>query len=168
MPQAPIFQGYLFAPFKKMRFRYLLLMKLNHVPCSLTVANDFSYLPIVLNFVKGIAQLAGFAENDQQRIELAVEEAVSNVIKHAFKPGEKASYDVQCALQPKGLSIAIFNQGLPFDPKRLADFNPEADVIKNEVRGLGRFFIKSLMDKVEYKNLGKKGKELRLVKYYPQ
>ncbi|MEA1961131.1 MAG: ATP-binding protein [Bacillota bacterium] len=74
---------------------------------ALTLINDRVYLPIVLEYLKGISLQLGFDQKARQHIEIAVEEAVFNVIEHAFSPGEKSSYNIQCLQTAMGMEIRI-------------------------------------------------------------
>lgn len=143
-------------------------MKNEKVIATLTIINDMAYVPIAINFVKGISQQLSFDRQAQQHIEIAVEEAVSNVIKHAFAPGEEGSYDIQCLQTTMGMQIRIADKGLPFDPALTSEYRSEADLDEQTGEGLGSFLINSLMDEVEFRNLGSKGKETRLIKFFPR
>lgn len=52
---------------------------------ELVITNDLSYLPAVQAFTEEVARQCGFSEKDRVMILLALEEAVTNVIKHAFR-----------------------------------------------------------------------------------
>jgi len=123
------------------------------------------YLPVALGFVCNVAQYAGFGGADLKRIELAVEEAVSNVIEHAFAPDEVANFDIICGKIAGGMEICIRDKGIPWDPTLEEDYQPDADLERQTGRGLGGFLIKQVMDQYEFSNLGRDGKQTRLVKY---
>ncbi len=107
-------------------------------------------------------------EGDIKKIELGVEEAVSNVIKHAFAPNEDAEFKITCERVPLGLEIIINDKGVPFDPTILPEYNP--DDIKDDApeSGLGLYLMHQFMDEVSFHNLGREGKELHLYKYLHQ
>lgn len=134
--------------------------------CNLTVPNDMNYLPVVLDYVRTLAKLAGFESREYTEFEIASEEAVTNVIKHAFAPGEKSSFDIRCEIQATSMIVAVCDQGIPFDPSRVAAYNP-GDLDDMSAAGLGGYLMKNLVDQVEYVNLGSAGKETRLIKYLP-
>jgi len=134
---------------------------------TLTIPNDITYLPIALTYVRGVADLLGFDSRDVLKIELAVEESASNVIQHAFSPDEKTSFDIVFRKKATGLEIAICDKGLPYDPTLTPSFHLENDLDKQTTDGLGSFIMKSVMDEVQFCNLGFSGKETRLLKYFP-
>lgn len=134
---------------------------------KMTVPNRMSYLEIILQFVHGCAHQFGFQAEEITEIELAVEEAATNVIQHAFEPGERNTFDVICELIPFGIEVVIKDKGLPFDPAQVASYDPSTLSVDSSVRGLGIFLMKKSVDKVTYVNLGMDGKEIRLLKHIP-
>lgn len=134
---------------------------------KLTLPNDIQYLTVILGYVRKLAELAGFSVREQQELEIATEEAVTNVIRHAFAPGEVGAYDVRCEITPVSMIVAVHDQGIPFDSSRIPEFNPTDNVDEVTGAGLGGVLMKSLVDQVEYINLGSSGKETRLIKSLP-
>lgn len=142
-------------------------MNENYQGLSLTVPNDYTYLPVMLGFAREMARLAGFDDKERQQIELAVEEAVTNVIKHAFAPGEKAFFEIRCQQEATRFVVSIHDEGKPFDPSQIPEYKPEDRGMETGAKGLGSFLMKSMVDQVEHLNLGIQGKEVRLIKYLP-
>lgn len=135
---------------------------------KLTLPNDLRYLPLAMSFVRENAAIIGFKEPEINKIELGVEEAVSNVIKHAFSPEENAEFHIVCERIPLGLKTVIKDKGLPFDPTVLPAYNPD-DIKDDEAgSGLGLYLMKQFMDEASFHNLGREGKEIHLVKYLQQ
>lgn len=134
---------------------------------SLKIPNDRNVIPIALNFVKSIAQILGFTTKQLIEIEIAVEESIVNVIEHAFSPDELCYFDIHCEAMATALKISVADQGLPFDPRLLPEYKIGEDLDNSSALGLGSYLIKSLMDEVEYLNLGAEGKVLNLIKYFP-
>ena len=132
---------------------------------GLLVPNSLAYLPMAINFVQENALRIGFEEGEIKKIEIGVEEAVSNVIKHAFGPQEDAEFRIICERVPLGLKTIIKDKGLPFDPAAPPEFKPGD--IKDDApeNGLGLYLMQQFMDEVSFHNLGREGKEIHLVKY---
>ena len=102
---------------------------------------------------------SGFDEKGSSDVILAVDEALTNVIRHAYGGQEgkiRISYEdfVDC------VEIAICDSGKKFDPTSTKD--PELPPKKPG--GLGCFFIKTLMDKAEYHYDKTNGNRLCLTK----
>ena len=75
------------------------------VTTKLTLPNDLRYLPLAMNFVLENAAIVGFEDKEKKDIHLAVEEAVSNVIEHAFLPEDEAEFTIICERILLGLKI---------------------------------------------------------------
>lgn len=132
---------------------------------TLKVCNDLRFLPLILLSVREMAKLHGFADEDISRMELGTEEAVTNVIKHAFAPGSNQQFDIIITPEVLGLRIVIFDQGIPFDPEQMPTFSPDDLVSSMTSKGLGVFLMKKFIDEVSFNNLGRKGHETVLFKY---
>lgn len=136
---------------------------------EIKMPNNRNYLPSLLQFVHSIAISHGFDETAARHIELGVEEAVSNVLEHAYEPDEVADYDVRLELTPSEMMIAIHDMGLPFLPPTDYETTNSRELDLEEVQGkhLGTTLMRYAMDRIEYHNMGQKGKEIQLTKFIP-
>jgi serine/threonine-protein kinase RsbW len=134
---------------------------------KLSLPSDLSYLPIAQLCARETARKYGFEEEDLSRIELALEECVTNVIEHAFGVGEEGVFDVIFERIPTGIRVVIREKGMPFDPTQLPEFQPGKDLDGMSATGLGTHLMRRLMDEVAFHNLGPDGKETHLTKYLP-
>lgn len=137
-----------------------------HAPHSdtlkLTLPNAIPYLPLAQSFVRETAAHFGFEGASLSQIELAVEEAVANVMQHGYDAEESQSFDIICEQLPGGIRIIIHEMGMPFDPSRIPEYRP------GETAGMGIFLMKAVMDDCSFHNLGPLGKETHLIKYLPE
>lgn len=134
---------------------------MNEPMISLRLPNDLHFLPATNQFISEFARISGFSDTAVTQIEMAVEEGISNVIRHAFLPNESAHFDIRLYKDVTGISISICDQGLPFDPGSV-QYNQDT------LEGLGSFVMSKMMDKIQYFNHGKAGKELKLTKYFEE
>ncbi len=132
---------------------------------KLTVPSDPTYLTIILDMVRGMANIMGFEQEDIYHLEVGTEEAVTNVLQYAFEEDEDASFDIILEALPLGLNILIREQGIPFDPACIHEYSKETLSKDLDQKGLGTFLMKQLFNEVYYHNLGKEGKETRLFKH---
>jgi len=114
-------------------------MKLSQV--KITLPNDIDYLNIAIHAVSEMGRLMRFKTNDILKLELGTEEAVSNVIEHAFSESEDATFDVILDPQPMGLKVIIKEMGVPFDPAQIHEYHPETLEQDLSVRGLGTYLM---------------------------
>lgn len=111
------------------------------------------------------ARSAGFGDADIYAIQLAVDEAATNIIEHAYKNDESGDIDLKCESTSDGIKIVLHDHGCPFDPDNLPAPTLNVPLEKLKPRGLGVFLIRQMMDEVEYKFNSKKGNYLTLIKY---
>ena len=99
------------------------------------------------------AQKHGFSSNRINEIELALEEALVNVISYAYPdPDAVGNAEICCWLNDKALfNIEIKDSGIPFDSLQKDDPDVTAGISEREVGGLGIFLIKQFMDDVKYR-----------------
>ncbi len=137
---------------------------------KLTAPCDLSYLHLVQSFVRGAAEIYGFTGNDLYKIELAIEEGITNVMKYAFDDDddEPATFDVICERVQLGIRIIIKEKGIPFDPEHLPKFDPACDLDQMASSGMGMFLMRESMDELNFLNLGQEGKETHLTKFLPR
>ncbi|MCE5241842.1 MAG: ATP-binding protein, partial [Desulfobacteraceae bacterium] len=134
---------------------------------ELKIPVALKYLPLAMGFVKQCAEGFGFEEElTLNGIELAAEEAISNAICHACPTEDDSAVTVLCRRIPNGMEILIRDRGIPFDPERAAKFDPSVLQSEWDGSGLGMFLMREIMDEVTYRNLGRDGKEVQLVKYF--
>lgn len=136
-------------------------------PSTLTVPNDLSYLPAIQSYATEVAKAVGFPQLEVVKILLALEEAVVNVVEHAFDPSEQATYQLIFEPLSAGIRIVIKEKGLPFAPDAIPEYTAPVDVDGLPGKGLGSFLMKKSVDEVAFHNLGREGKELHLLKYLP-
>jgi serine/threonine-protein kinase RsbW len=84
------------------------------------------------------------------RIELSVYEAVVNIIEHGAPPYRDRDVRIECAINNSEAVITIYSHGDKFDLTRVDMPDIEAHYSSGKKRGLGIYFIRTLMDRVEY------------------
>jgi len=94
---------------------------------------------------------AGFNDTEIGDIQLAVDEACTNTIIHGLKEDRSKTFQLVIQWKTGEIEIFIHETGVPFDPKEVPDPDLKAPLEDRAIGGLGIFFIKELMDKVEYK-----------------
>ncbi len=135
---------------------------MNEIISQLTISNRLEYLGPVVAYIRELAKVAGFNEEEIWQIRLAVEEAVTNVIRHGLEMNPGESFRLICKQSATELQIRIQEKGVPFDPANAPKYSPEHAL--EDASGLGTFLMKASMDEVTFHNLGRQGKELVLTK----
>lgn len=107
-------------------------------------------LKMIVELTNHISILNNFDSNMSHKISLAVDEAITNVIKHSYKSKEDHEIIVEYYPDKKGLLIKIRFSGIP--PKlRKSQVNIRNLIKEKKKGGLGVELIKKIMDSVEYK-----------------
>lgn len=138
-----------------------------HLLENMTTVNfpgKFESLSKISQFVTKAARKAGLGDKETYAVQLAVDEACSNIIEHAYR-GEGIG-DIQCTCQvsERGLTIIIKDQGSPFKPKKIPEPNKKAALKNLKPRGAGLYLIRKLMDKVNFEVTPDSGNVLTMVK----
>lgn len=127
---------------------------------------EMHYLHRIREFVAGIAEEAGISDQDIENIELAVDEACTNVIEHGYDPNEpNKDITIRMEIDSVKLVLTIIDRGKPFDPrsKKQADIKQLIDMKRDG--GLGISLIKRTMDEIDYRTTPDGQNELILIKY---
>jgi anti-sigma regulatory factor (Ser/Thr protein kinase) len=134
------------------------------------VPNDLALLPMARAYVRELAALAALSPEEQERLVEAAVVACTDVIEHAFDPGEQAPITLSGALDPRTVTLGIRERGVPFDPTLAAADTPaEAeDPGHGLVRGPSWERLQHLVDEAQWLSHGSDGMELRLVKARPR
>lgn len=125
---------------------------------------DMNYLNAVQSYIAELAKNAGLKSKEIKLFNLGIEEAITNVVKHAYLPDEKGTYEVVCEITPLEFRAIIKDKGLPFSPDAVEQFLPDKISDSAEKPGLGFRLMKGSVDKLSFHNKGWGGKEVHLVK----
>ena len=105
----------------------------------------------MLDFTVNFAETRGFDKEIIGQIRLASEEAIVNVINHAY-PGTEGTVAVSCdAAEGGGIKIEITDEGIPFDPLSLPAPDTSLPMEQRRIGGLGIFMIRKIMNEVKYR-----------------
>jgi len=115
-------------------------------------------------FVVQAAEEAGLDDSGVYAIELAVDEAATNIIEHAYQGEDRGEICCSIEVNRDGLKVILQDWGNPFDPKKVPEPTLGASLEKIQSSGLGLFFIRKLMDEVQFEFSKEKGNTITLVK----
>jgi len=107
----------------------------------------------MIAWVREQIQNSLFKEADQRKIELAMEEALVNIIVHGYpQHSRKAMLEIIIQWRhDQKIEFKIIDKGLPFNPLlQLVKFNVYANIEEREEGGLGIYFMRLCMDEVHY------------------
>jgi len=121
---------------------------------------DLDALPPVVDIVMKMVREMGCAKGGEDDVELALEEALSNAVRHGCKsdPSKLVEFCVTCD-ESRGMLIVVRDPGEGFDPASIPSPVEGERIYLSHGRGI--FLINQLMDSVEY---GRNGTEITMRK----
>lgn len=117
----------------------------------LSLPSETAYLGLVRELTKRMAELAGFAEPTAERLSLAVDEAATNVIEHAYKGAPDR--EVELRFEDRGLDfrIELVDTGQMVDPRAVPQVDLDRFVTERRTGGLGMHLMEKIMDSVTFR-----------------
>lgn len=131
---------------------------------SVRFAAKFEFLDEIREFVGGIARQGGFSDKDVYNIQLATDEAASNMIEHSYENIPDGVIDLSCGMEGDQIRIVLIDYGEPFDPSAIPLPDLKADLSDRKIGGLGIFLMRKLMDEVHYEPKPDKSNVLTMIK----
>jgi len=124
----------------------------------------FEFLDEIRDFVAQVAREGGFTEKEIYSLQLAADEAASNIIEHAYGGISDAYFDLTCDMQGEMIIITMRDIGAPFDPSKIKQPNLKADLSERQIGGLGVYLMRKIMDVVRYESDARTGNLLTMIK----
>jgi serine/threonine-protein kinase RsbW len=121
------------------------------MPASIFPAR-FEFLDEIRDMVAEVARSGGFSEKSIYSLQLAADEAASNIIEHAYEGESDASLFMTCDMKGDQIVITMRDTGKPFNPASVKEPNLKADLSERQIGGLGVYLMRKLMDTVHYES----------------
>lgn len=125
---------------------------------------NFDNLDEIRDIVAEAARQVGFSDKEIYAIQLAADEASSNIIEHAYAGMTGGKLEIDLSTTDKMLKIVMRDQGKPFDPSSVPEPNVKADLSERKIGGLGMYLMRKLMDEVTYESSSERGNILTMIK----
>ncbi len=116
-------------------------------------------------FIAGATAQAGLDEHTAWQVELAIDEAATNIIEHAYHPSAPGAIKLTWQLSIDELIITLHDWGRRFDPDTVPTPNVESSLDDRQAGGLGIFLMNKLMDTVRYEFDEQHGNVLTMTKH---
>lgn len=131
---------------------------------QLRVPAHIDYLAELREFISSIGKKFRLPESMVKSFKLAIDEAATNIIRHAYRDvGEDGVITLRVIVRKESVTVCMIDQGKRFDPRNVKEPDLNRYVKIGKKGGLGIFIIRKLMDKIEYRTTSE-GNELRLTK----
>ncbi len=134
---------------------------------ELVVPNDTQYLASVRQEVTKVVTESAFSDKDRKLIIVAVDEAVTNIMEHAYDNDLEGELDIELILEYDNtrFEVVIRDSGKVFDPRTLEVPDVRSHVKQGSRHGLGIFLIRQIMDEINYNFVQGVRNELQMIKY---
>jgi serine/threonine-protein kinase RsbW len=132
---------------------------------TVTFPGRLESLEKISEFVQQEARSACLNEHDVYAVQLAVDEACTNIIEHAYHGEGVGNIVCTCNILRDGLKVVLRDHAAPFTPEVMSE--PVLNVPLEEVkpRGLGIFLMRKMMDDVKFDESPGGGNRLTMIKH---
>ena len=117
----------------------------------LVLPNDIETIPQLNEFIDSVAEEVGLEMSLTISLNLALEEAVVNVMEYAYPEGQKGNVEIEVTADQQWMTFVITDTGIAFDPTTKEDADTTLSAEERPIGGLGIFMVRQLMDVIEYK-----------------
>lgn len=130
---------------------------------TLSIPSSTSHLAEVRRFVAEYAREAEFPDSTIEKFKIAVDEACTNIIKHAYEGDTTHRIDLAVIIEDERFTVRIRDEGRAFNAREYSE--PDIFHLAEDRRagGFGVQIMRRLMDQVEYHTRGTIN-EVKLVK----
>lgn len=133
---------------------------------ELKVTSTTGELAAIREFIQEKASQAGVSQKTIDSIILAVDEASTNIVKHAYHFDDSKEIKVHLSFENGSCTVSLTDFGDSFDPDKVPNPDMNEYLRQRRVGGLGLMLIRTLMDFVEYHSVKGKYNRLTMVKRY--
>jgi sigma-B regulation protein RsbU (phosphoserine phosphatase) len=123
---------------------------------SITLTNDIQQVPQLADFVDMVCEEVGMDMAIAIQMNLAMEEAVVNVMDYAYPAGTVGDVTIEAESDDNQLQFTIIDSGTPFDPTAKEEVDTTLSAEERPIGGLGIHLVRQLMDSINYERIDEK------------
>jgi sigma-B regulation protein RsbU (phosphoserine phosphatase) len=120
---------------------------------SIVLPNDTKEVPRLAAFVDEVCEAVGFSPSVTMQMNLAIEEAVVNVMNYAYPHGTRGDVTIEAVSNDVRLKFTIIDSGTPFDPTVKANADITLSAEERPIGGLGIYLVRQIMDSINYERV---------------
>jgi sigma-B regulation protein RsbU (phosphoserine phosphatase) len=117
---------------------------------ELSIVNDLNEVERLATFVEQTCEAVGFDMATTMQLNLALEEAVVNVINYGYPNGTKGDILIEAQANDQRLKFIITDSGVPFDPTAKEEVDTTLSAEERPIGGLGIHLVRKIMDSINY------------------
>ncbi|MCQ4628857.1 ATP-binding protein [Shinella sp. CPCC 100929] len=115
-----------------------------------SIGNSHGDIQVAAEKVRRFLEMHGVGEEDVTRIDVALDEILTNAVNYGFEDGEAHEILLSLSIAADRLAIEVQDDGRPFDPLGIPEPDLDADLESRQIGGLGMHFVRTLLDRVSY------------------
>ena len=119
----------------------------------IVLPNDTQEVPKLAAFVDEVCEAVGFDAALTMKMNLAIEEAVVNVMEYAYPRGTRGDITIEAQSNDVRLKFTITDSGTHFDPTAQADVDTSLSAEDRPIGGLGIHIVRQYMDSINYERI---------------
>ena len=119
----------------------------------LTLTNDIGQINKLAGFLESLAEVENIDPGAMTMVNLALEEAVTNVIMYAYPEGTEGFVDISAKVTGNVLEFKVTDSGKAFDPTKRPEVDISAEAQDREIGGLGIHLVRNIMDTLRYERV---------------
>ena len=131
---------------------------------SITLTADLDALAPISSFIATATERVGLDERTAWQIQLAVDEAATNIIQHAYDQDAPGDLTLSWHCEGNKFVVSLHDYGRQFDPQRVPSPDISSPLEERQVGGLGIYLITHLMDEVHFTFDPQEGNRLTMTK----
>lgn len=120
---------------------------------EIQIINNLDELGRLSEFIEELGEALSLSTETTMHINLALEEAISNIIMYAYPQEEEHEIYLKVNAAKQQLIFLLTDNGLSFDPTDVPDVDLSLSAEERQIGGLGIFLIRSIMNEVSYQRL---------------
>lgn len=123
---------------------------------QIILQNDIQQVPLLAQFVDEVCEAAGIDMATAMKLNLAIEEAVVNVMNYAYPQDTVGDIKIESKGDDNLLEFIISDTGTPFDPTTKAEVDTTLSAEERPIGGLGIHLVRNIMDSINYERVNGK------------
>ena len=112
--------------------------------------NDITELQTLSQKIEEISEIFNLSPDVIFKINLSLEELVTNTISYGYRDKEEHLLDIEMRLENSEVTITLIDDAMEFNPLEKDDPDLTKSIEEREIGGLGIHFVKNLMDDFRY------------------
>jgi anti-sigma regulatory factor (Ser/Thr protein kinase) len=118
---------------------------------SITCRNQLPEIETAAQLIEAFAAAHGVSADVVFKVNLALDELVTNIISYAYVDGAEHQIGIRVALDGDDVSVRVEDDGRPFNPLDAPAPDMGLDIDRRPIGGFGVHIVRSLMDAIEYR-----------------